>query len=76
MLTQAAETFRSLAPIGADWSSIAPEIALGVWALYILMREAFRKSDRPAGPTLTSILFLLFALLSARNAINIPSGSY
>ncbi len=75
MLTQAAETFRSLAPNGVDWSSIAPEIALGVWALYVLLREAFRKPGSRGAATFTTIFLLLFSLLCVRNAFAIPAGA-
>jgi NADH-quinone oxidoreductase subunit N len=78
MLTQVASKYFSLAPSAVDWCAIAPEIALGVWALYLLILDAFKdpKSKRPDSFFASaSPFFLLVLAVSLKQAYDLPSDA-
>jgi NADH-quinone oxidoreductase subunit N len=74
MLTQAAQIYSAMAPTSSDWLAIVPETALGVWALFILLRDAFRCKKCGEKPTLTVPFFILVILYTLSQTISMAPG--
>jgi NADH-quinone oxidoreductase subunit N len=81
MLTLADKYF-SLAPSAVDWFSVAPEIALGVWAMYLLILDAFKSPAAKARDNFfasATPFFLLVLAVTLKQAYDFPpnaSGVY
>lgn len=72
MLTQAVDFYKTLAPTGADWLAIAPEIMMGLLALVLLGLDLVVPKKRACWlsyvAVIPQILLLLFCLRSLANA--------
>jgi NADH-quinone oxidoreductase subunit N len=76
MLTQAAASYRALAPTAFDWLAIAPEIALAFLALFILLMSMFFKDGKKTGLSYVAMAPQVVLLALLVWSASVMTGTY